>query len=122
MPLSASDCFVLASSYEGWANVLLEAMACGLPVIATDVGGNAQVVNSDELGRIVPLGNAKALESSLLLALKQPWDRGQIRAYAESNTWDRRIPKVIDVLERVVGRKPVDLERDARMTAGSHAE
>ena len=60
VPLSAADVFVLATSYEGWANVFLEAMACGLPVVTTDVGGNAQVVNDRSLGRIVPFGDSTA--------------------------------------------------------------
>jgi glycosyltransferase involved in cell wall biosynthesis len=89
--LSAADVFVLSTRNEGWANVLLEAMACGLPVVATDVGGNAEVVCRPELGIIVPFDDAPALEQALRDALCQQWDRGALRAYAEANTWDRRI-------------------------------
>jgi teichuronic acid biosynthesis glycosyltransferase TuaC len=63
-PLSASDVFVLATRNEGWANVFLEAMACGLPVVTTDVGGNAEVVCRDELGSIVPFGDRVALQQA----------------------------------------------------------
>lgn len=101
VPLSAADVFVLASSYEGWANVLLEAMGCQLPVVATDVGGNAQVVCDDKLGRIVPFGDPQALTQAIAQALDIRWDRAAIRAYAESNSWEVRIPAVIRVLESV---------------------
>ncbi len=50
---SASDVLVLASSHEGWANVLLEAMACGTPVVATNVGGSREIVDAPEAGMIV---------------------------------------------------------------------
>lgn len=49
--LCAADVFVLATSNEGWANVFLEAMACGLPVVTTNVGGNQEVVCEDSLGK-----------------------------------------------------------------------
>jgi len=91
LPLSAADLFVLATSNEGWANVFLEAMACGLPVIATDVGGNAEVVCRPELGTIVPYGDQAALHDALQAALSQTWNRKLIRAYAEENAWDTRI-------------------------------
>ncbi|MDZ7829188.1 MAG: glycosyltransferase [Halofilum sp. (in: g-proteobacteria)] len=64
-PLSAADVFVLATRNEGWANVLLEAMACGLPVVTTDVGGNREVVSDDHLGLIVPFGDAEALAEAI---------------------------------------------------------
>ncbi len=78
VPLSAADVFVLATSYEGWANVFLEAMACGLPVVTTDVGGNAQVVNDRSLGRIVPFGDnrqsAEAIDEALTYTVGPPVD------------------------------------------------
>ena len=94
--LSAADVFVLATRNEGWANVFLEAMACGLPVVTTRVGGNAEVVNAPERGAVVPFGDEPALEAAIDAALRTPWNRAHIRAYAEANTWDRRI----EVLER----------------------
>lgn len=93
--LSAADVFVLATRNEGWANVFLEAMACGLPVVTTRVGGNAEVVCRPDLGEVVPFDDAPALRQAVERALGTAWDRAAIRAYAESNTWDRRI----DVLE-----------------------
>jgi len=54
---------------------------------------------------------------SLAAALKRSWDRAKIRAYAESNTWDRRIPQVIAVFERVAAVDWVSTKRGAHMTA-----
>lgn len=89
--LSAADVFVLSTRNEGWANVFLEAMACGLPVVTTQVGGNAEVVNQPELGKVLPFGDAPALAEALKRALRQRWDRAAIRRHAEANVWDRRI-------------------------------
>lgn len=90
-PLSAADVFVLASANEGWANVILEAMACALPVVATDVGGNAEVVCRPELGLIVPLNDHAALQQALSQALKTQWQPAQLTTYAKANHWDLRI-------------------------------
>jgi teichuronic acid biosynthesis glycosyltransferase TuaC len=91
-PLSAADAFVLATSNEGWANVFLEAMACGLPVVTTDVGGNREVVCRDDLGLIVPFGQPEALAEALDKALEARWDRMAIIDYARANGWDQRVP------------------------------
>jgi glycosyltransferase involved in cell wall biosynthesis len=98
VPLSAADVFVLATRNEGWANVILEAMACGLPVVASAVGGNAEVVASAELGTIVPFGDAAALESALRDALTRDWDRAAIRRHAEANTWAHRVEDLLAAL------------------------
>jgi glycosyltransferase involved in cell wall biosynthesis len=104
IPYSAADVFVLATGYEGWANVFLEAMACGLPVITTRVGGNAQVVNSEQVGTLVELGDREALAAALGDALTKAWDREAIRTYAAGNGWDRRIATLLNEIERVAAR------------------
>ncbi len=96
IPLSAADVFVLATRNEGWANVFLEAMACGLPVVTTDVGGNAEVVSSKELGMVVPFGMTKELRAALVQALETDWDRNAIIAYAQANSWDDRVRVLTD--------------------------
>lgn len=105
VPLSAADVFVLATRYEGWANVFLEAMACGLPVVTTRVGGNADVVKSSSVGTTVPFGDRAALTAAIDEALTRRWDRAQILEYAGSNSWDQRIPLVVDVLRRAQQRR-----------------
>jgi glycosyltransferase involved in cell wall biosynthesis len=107
-PLSAADVFVLATRAEGWANVFLEAMACGLPVVTTDVGGNREVVCRPELGELVPFGEPLALETALDQALSRPWDRAAIRRYAESHSWDGRIDRLCRVFTELTGRTTWD--------------
>jgi len=102
-PLSAADVFVLATRNEGWANVFLEAMACGLPVVTTSVGGNAEVVCRDDLGLLVPFGNQPALTAAIATALVRPWDPAAIRAYAEDNQWDRRVAVLVDEFRKIAG-------------------
>jgi len=100
--LSAADLFVLATRREGWANVLLEAMACGLPIVTTDVGGNSQVVCKPELGETVPFGDAAALQAAITRSLDKKWDKAVIRAYAEENSWDNRIHELCSVFRGIV--------------------
>ncbi len=103
--LSAADVFVLATSNEGWANVFLEAMACGLPVVTTDVGGNREVVTGGHLGSVVPFGDPAALRSALAGALVKEWDRAEIRRHAEANSWDGRVAVLLEAF-RTLAAKP----------------
>ena len=84
----ASDVLVLASSNEGWANVLLEAMACGTPVVATDVGGSREVVETAEAGLIVDRRDAASIASAIARLLDHRPDRAATRRYAERFSWD----------------------------------
>jgi glycosyltransferase involved in cell wall biosynthesis len=67
--LRAADAFVLPSYAEGMPIALLEAMACGLPCIATAVGGSTQLIDDGVTGRLVPPGDTSALAGSLIEAL-----------------------------------------------------
>ncbi|PKO35754.1 MAG: sugar transferase [Betaproteobacteria bacterium HGW-Betaproteobacteria-7] len=64
--LRGLDCFVLPSRSEGISNTILEAMACQLPVIATEVGGNPELVNDGLTGKLVPAENPPALASAII--------------------------------------------------------
>jgi glycosyltransferase involved in cell wall biosynthesis len=102
IPLSAADVFVLATRNEGWANVFLEAMACGLPVVTTDVGGNREVVSGPELGSMVPFGDEEALCSAIEDALRREWNREAIVRYARQNAWDHRVAVLVGEFTRLV--------------------
>ena len=103
-PLSAADIFVLSTRNEGWANVILEAMACGLPVVASDVGGNREVVCKPDLGEIVPFDDQAALTAALDRALRRGWDGQAIRAYAEANSWDTRVEALTGLFRKTLSR------------------
>lgn len=99
---SAGDLFVLATRFEGWANVFLEASACGLPIVTTRVGGNAEVVNSEKVGLVVPFGDHDALRDALLEALRREWDHDAILAHARANAWEARIPRLVAEFEAIM--------------------
>jgi glycosyltransferase involved in cell wall biosynthesis len=106
LPLSASDVFTLPSSNEGWANVILEAMACGLPVVASDVGGNVEVVANGSLGSVYAFGDERALHSQLESALARDWSRDALLEYAAANAWEARVRQLLTAFESLARPGP----------------
>jgi glycosyltransferase involved in cell wall biosynthesis len=70
--LSRADAFVLNSTYEGLPHVVLEAMAAGIPVVATDTGGTGEVVIHERTGLLIPLGDAQALRDAVQRLWREP--------------------------------------------------
>lgn len=87
--MQAADALCLPSENEGVPNVILEAFACGLPVVASDVGGIHEVHTGAHLGRLVPRGDEAALVDALASTLGSPLSRDRIAQHGASFTWQR---------------------------------
>ncbi len=101
--LSASDLFCLATSNEGWANVFLEAMACGLPVATTTAGGNREAVPGEDYGLFFDRGFESDIAEAIIRALQKDWDRDKIINYARSNTWNERVDQLLAQFGAIAG-------------------
>ncbi|MFQ5773773.1 MAG: glycosyltransferase family 4 protein [Kiloniellaceae bacterium] len=102
---SAADVLVLASDREGWPNVLLEAMACGTPVAATDVWGNAEVVAAPAAGRLIPRRDPDAIADTVRALLADPPERADTRAYAEQFDWDETTQDQLNLFREILSRR-----------------
>ena len=104
--MAAADLFVLPSFSEGLTTSLVEAMSCGLPVVATRCGGPEEVVN-EEVGRLVAVGDAEDLAAGILAVLDEydRYDREAIRRQAEERYDYRRVAaRIYAVYEEVLAR------------------
>jgi teichuronic acid biosynthesis glycosyltransferase TuaC len=84
---SAADLLLLVSSHEGWPNVLLESMACGTPVLVSDMGGIADIVATSEAGKIIYAVTPERLAAAIRELLATPPPRNATRIYAEQFDW-----------------------------------
>ena len=99
--INVSDIFCLATSNEGWANVLLEALACGKPVVTTDVGGNAEVIKNSDFGILVHPEDKEGLEKALLSAFEKEWDDEKLIDYACQNSWDKAANLILENYKKI---------------------
>ena len=101
--LAACDVLVLPSHAEGTPNVVLEALACGRRVVATNVGGIPDLITSDVLGALVPARDPKALAVALAHALATPYVPEQVAALGARGGWEASAAALHDVLARAAG-------------------
>ena len=104
--MAAADVFVLPSFYDSFGIVLIEAMACGLPVVATRCGGPEDIVE-EGMGMLVGVGDARALARGILTVLNEyeGFDRAEIRRRIEAQYDYRGVAeRIYGVYEEVLGR------------------
>ena len=114
---SAADILILASSREGWANVLLEAMACGTPVIASNIPGNPEVVRNSMAGEVVSENTPDCFAAAIERLYRTGPTRAQTRAYAENFGWEPTTQGQLAVFRRVL--EQVSTKQGLSLSSGS---
>jgi glycosyltransferase involved in cell wall biosynthesis len=109
----AADALVLASSREGWANVLLESMACGTPVIASKVGGTPEIVTAPEAGVIMAQRTPEALADAVRGLFARYPDRSATRRFAEGFGWDATTEGQLRLFSRIAAAPGASVQRTA---------
>jgi teichuronic acid biosynthesis glycosyltransferase TuaC len=100
---SAADVLTLGSTREGWPNVVLEALSCGTPVVATDVGAVPDIV-AEGTGEVVHGRDAADFAAAIARSLSKRPDRAGARAYAERFSWDPIARRYFEILAQAAHR------------------
>ncbi|MGB0909853.1 MAG: glycosyltransferase family 4 protein [Nitrospirales bacterium] len=103
---NAADLVCLMSEREGWPNVILEALACGRPVMASRVGGIPEILTSPKVGSLVER-HVPQLVLCMAEALERDWNVLEIVGYAKTFSWNQTAQSVEEVLRSVVRQQRV---------------
>ena len=97
--MARASVFALSSAWEGFSNVVAEALACGCPVVSTDCpSGPSEMLDDGAFGTLVPVGDDRALAEALLETLEKPRDPARLRARASAFSVDTAVDRYLDVL------------------------
>lgn len=97
--MARASVFALSSAWEGFGNVLVEALACGCPVVSTDCpSGPAEILDHGVYGRLVPVGDDAALAAAILATLDAPPDARRLQARAANFSVERAVDRYSELL------------------------
>jgi glycosyltransferase involved in cell wall biosynthesis len=102
---TAADLLLLASTNEGWPNVLLESMACGTPVVVSDIPGIADIVAAPAAGHILPEITPSRLADAVRDLIAAPPTRAATRRYAEKFDWQSTTEGQIELFGEICARR-----------------
>jgi glycosyltransferase involved in cell wall biosynthesis len=115
---SAADVSILASSREGWPNVLLESMACGTPVVATRQWGTPEVVSAPEAGVLVDERTSESVAAGIRALLARNPSREATRAYAERFSWDETTQGQLRLFDSIARRRAARVRAETQSAIG----
>ncbi len=96
---TGADLFVLSSNYEGFGNVIVEALACGKPVVSTDCpSGPREILADGQFGRLVSVGDAHALASAMVETLQATHDPDALKARAQEFSVEKAVGRYLELL------------------------
>jgi glycosyltransferase involved in cell wall biosynthesis len=97
--MARASVFVLSSLHEGLPGVLIQALACGAPVVSTECpSGPREILEGDRYGRLVPVGDDRAMAQAILATLRDPGDRSQSVARGRQFSVDRAVDRYLALL------------------------
>jgi len=98
--MSKASVFVLSSRFEGFANVIVEAMASGTPVVATDCeSGPREILDNGKYGKLVPIGDVEAMADAILETIKNPPDITMLQSRANQFNLDCAVSRYLEVIK-----------------------
>ncbi|MBN2395653.1 MAG: glycosyltransferase [Candidatus Atribacteria bacterium] len=101
--MAKADVFVLSSLYEGFGNVLVEAMACGTPVVSTDCpSGPSEIIEKGKYGKLVPINDINSLAEAILETLDHPLDKMLLQKRAKYFSVEKSVKKYQDLLNECI--------------------
>lgn len=101
--MAKSDVFILSSAWEGFGNVIVEAMACGTPIVSTDCpGAPSEILNNGEYGPLVPVGDDEAMAKAIKTVLTEPIESSVLQSRAKDFAIEPIVDQYEDVLLSVI--------------------
>jgi glycosyltransferase involved in cell wall biosynthesis len=105
---ASADIFTFPSAMETFGLVIVEAMASGLPVVTTLVGGAKDVIKQGETGYAYPVGDVNGLVEGVRAIISEPGNRARMgvlaRSFAETQTWEATMDEVIERYQELMRR------------------
>jgi glycosyltransferase involved in cell wall biosynthesis len=100
--MNAADILCIPSLSEGVPTVLFEALGCGIPVVATSVGGIPEIIQNDNHGVLLPPDDKVALTNALANALQKNWNRPEIIEYSKNFTWEGISNSILNLYKKIL--------------------